>query len=774
MTQKWTRRSALALMGSGGALFALGSAGFTDVTSNRETNVTAVSDRDALLGIVGDGDQILDTTTFDSGFTVILTNRTNAPIPAGELDVRLDPFADLVIEDGDGDVAFQGASGTFTNDGELPVGEEARLHVTNQSCEQDLAVEVTAQNEVGTSIDLNRTTTIDAPAAPEPDPAVADFWWPIDEGEGETIADSRGGQDGTRQGGGPAWRCGRWVGGWALDGDGEDDFVDTGDWSEAGFDLNDEFAIAYTIDSTDPSDYATVMSAREGSDTENEGFDVTFSHGWEEIGLYRGASFRICDGENDAAVYTDDNEADDPPHRFLINKRNSADPENPHDPAAWEIYKDGVKLQNLNILDNGLDADLPDVPTETRFFDWEGSEQNRTLEGSLDDVIVFSRPLDDSEVREDFERQPWAELVDFEVDITGTNDPVVEGETVVVDVTVENVDETADTQTIGLFYDENGDGSVATLTDTEDVTLEAGDSTTITLEWDTVAGDAGDNIPVRVTSHTHEDTETVTVLDGTDFVVSEFEAPETAFRGRSIDVSATITNDGETGGTQTISYQFDGEIEATTEVELDTGEETTVQFEFEIPDTLEFGEYTHGIHSEDDSETATIEIESMAGSIDRETATQEAFRTGTGQGQHGVGFRLRGEDNATGTIEVEAVGVPFAQRNNGDPAGIVRAKEEDDGEFVEISDESQSPDLIQVYVDLDGDSIEIGSDPVETAEINVNPLAVDGADDEGVLVALQRFRDDNGSELNMNNGDVDIVLVFGDGSQITLEIRDLP
>lgn len=98
----------------------------------------------------------------------------------------------------------------------------------------------------------------------------------------------------------------------------------------------------------------------------------------------------------------------------------------------------------------------------------------------------------------------------FAVRIDGTNSPVTEGETVQVDATIENTGGTGDTQTIELYYDDTGDGAANTLADSQQVTLAPGATQSITLEWTTATGDAGD-VAVRVASNDAADTATVTV-----------------------------------------------------------------------------------------------------------------------------------------------------------------------------------------------------------------------------------------------------------------------
>jgi hypothetical protein len=101
------------------------------------------------------------------------------------------------------------------------------------------------------------------------------------------------------------------------------------------------------------------------------------------------------------------------------------------------------------------------------------------------------------------------------------------------------------------------------------------------------------------------------------FDVSNLDAPDTVDEGDRIDVSADVTNTGEQAGTQTVEFRLDlnqdgtlADDEALTsqEVSLDPGETQTVTFADLDTSGLD-GEYAHGVFSENDSATATIEVD---------------------------------------------------------------------------------------------------------------------------------------------------------------------
>lgn len=92
----------------------------------------------------------------------------------------------------------------------------------------------------------------------------------------------------------------------------------------------------------------------------------------------------------------------------------------------------------------------------------------------------------------------------FQVDITGTDSPVSEGETLTVDVTVENTGTTSGTSTVELR------NITGVAVDDQSVSLDAGATSTLSLEWTTAAGDAGSGA-VTVDSGDDTATQSVTV-----------------------------------------------------------------------------------------------------------------------------------------------------------------------------------------------------------------------------------------------------------------------
>ncbi|MDZ7747159.1 MAG: CARDB domain-containing protein [Halobacteriales archaeon] len=86
----------------------------------------------------------------------------------------------------------------------------------------------------------------------------------------------------------------------------------------------------------------------------------------------------------------------------------------------------------------------------------------------------------------------------------------------------------------------------------------------------------------------------------------------TVTQGDNITVTANVTNDGIAEGTQTVEFQVDGNVVADEEVSLNGNESTMVTFEDIDTSGLDAGDYTHGVYTDDDSQTATLTVESSS------------------------------------------------------------------------------------------------------------------------------------------------------------------
>jgi hypothetical protein len=183
-----------------------------------------------------------------------------------------------------------------------------------------------------------------------------------------------------------------------------------------------------------------------------------------------------------------------------------------------------------------------------------------------------------------------------------------------------------DTVTLDATGSSDPDGSIASYSWTETtssgVSLSDTSAAQPTFTAPDVSSETTLTFEVEVTDDdgaTDTDTVSVTVQppEAANFQVSNLQAPGSAEQGDTIDVSAEVTNDGGQTATQSVEFRVDadgdGDISdesavVSQDVELDAGAPTTVTFEDVPTSGLPVGTLTHGVATEDDSETAQIEI----------------------------------------------------------------------------------------------------------------------------------------------------------------------
>jgi len=172
-----------------------------------------------------------------------------------------------------------------------------------------------------------------------------------------------------------------------------------------------------------------------------------------------------------------------------------------------------------------------------------------------------------------------------------------------------------------------------------------------------------------------------------------------------------------------------------------------------------------------------IETQTQAAVLDKGEIKNSSFATTTGStgggGNSGVGFQLATGSSESRTVTVTAIGVPRATSSGKSPVKI-RAAEEEDGEFVEVSSDGNNSSVEQVFVDRSGQSpsnIQIGSN-ANVVSLNQNNLKIDPNDpNDAPTVVLRRFRRQDGNRVNMQSEEVDVLLVFNDGSELEIKLE---
>jgi len=195
MSKKWTRRSALGLIGSGAGLLTWGTGGFTDVTAKRQVNVDTTKDPDGpLLGI-----NTLDPTG-GPGRTVSLIKLTNN---LGEKISQI-KLNDATVNSNSTEVAdlFKGEGVSDTNYFDLPsdLGTtkqgtiEATLGIPGAPAgydrEYDVTFDITA-TAGSQEVTLSRKVNVNYD-----DPRIS--WWSFEEVNDGTVPDKWGSNDATR------------------------------------------------------------------------------------------------------------------------------------------------------------------------------------------------------------------------------------------------------------------------------------------------------------------------------------------------------------------------------------------------------------------------------------------------------------------------------------------------------------------------------------------------------------------------------------------------
>ncbi|SDM53166.1 hypothetical protein SAMN04487949_1980 [Halogranum gelatinilyticum] len=159
-----------------------------------------------------------------------------------------------------------------------------------------------------------------------------------------------------------------------------------------------------------------------------------------------------------------------------------------------------------------------------------------------------------------------------------------------------------------------------TLSDMDGVTGTYTHTYTVLVPSDAAPGDytvtsEGSVIePATSNRLTSTDSTTITVeepvVNPANFQVSNLNPTDvTVTQGDVIDVSATVENTGDEAGTQSVSFQVDGTALTSQDVTLAAGASQTVTFEDIDTSTLAPGDYTHGVYTSDDSQTATLSVD---------------------------------------------------------------------------------------------------------------------------------------------------------------------
>lgn len=234
--------------------------------------------------------------------------------------------------------------------------------------------------------------------------------------------------------------------------------------------------------------------------------------------------------------------------------------------------------QTLRLLVDGEEVASTEKTLESGETDTERLEWN-TDEGDADSYELTVESDDDSDQRD----ITVHDSAGFLVAITDTNAPVEAGDTLEVDVQVQNTRTVDDTQNIALEI--NGDQH-----DSNTLTLDSGESQQLTLDW---TAENRNGVGVRVASEDDVDNSHVSLTPEADktgeSAIEILDANTPVSEGDTLEVDVEITNTGDEELTQDIDFDVDGGREETHEVTIGAGESTVETFTWTVDNRASVG-----------------------------------------------------------------------------------------------------------------------------------------------------------------------------------------
>lgn len=214
--------------------------------------------------------------------------------------------------------------------------------------------------------------------------------WTFSEGSGSTAVDTIGNADMTLNG--VSWESGTWFDDYAGRGDGTDDHGDPGSLGDFGSSMSTDFAIAFTIQTTDT------------------GWPFGWSDGDWPTNYYgcnvdliasNKIAFAIQDSVNDLRdrIYSSTDINDGNKYRVLWNKKGA-------DATDWELWVNGSEVSVVDQADGATDT----IDFNGSFSFWarnDGGTIDQHINAALDNIILFDDSVSESDVQNDYEEQPW-------------------------------------------------------------------------------------------------------------------------------------------------------------------------------------------------------------------------------------------------------------------------------------------------------------------------------------------------------------------------------
>jgi hypothetical protein len=275
-----------------------------------------------------------------------------------------------------------------------------------------------------------------------------------------------------------------------------------------------------------------------------------------------------------------------------------------------------------------IDLSLGDTVVDVRELTLDGGETRVITLSGQTSLVDSGEQLATVESADDSNSTSVTVLrpADFRVSGDSTAASVTEGDPFHFTVSVVNTGDESATQEVVLEVDELE-------ADSARLTLDAGDSRTVTLTWETGPADAGERHLAVVSTDDDTVSRPVTVTEPGSFDVELDPTPATVSPGERLSVRSTVTNTGDESATQEIRLEVDGTVTDSTEVTLDGGESTVVTFSWTVEEETAGGRHDVSVASFDDTASSPVVVES-----DR-TSTQTEGGTGPDDTLFGLNLR---------------------------------------------------------------------------------------------------------------------------------------
>ncbi len=337
--------------------------------------------------------------------------------------------------------------------------------------------------------------------------------------------------------------------------------------------------------------------------------------------------------------------------------------------------------------------------------------------------------------------EPPHDYGEVEIPVEETNGVETEGLEVSLEITGDDA---------GTVFSETDD--TATLEGEEaDFVFDVGSLTEADSYEATVTADA-DNADVATGEESFEVEDDGEGPNGDDdepeFVVTVDDTNSPVVEGDSLSVDATVVNQGNEDGSQTVDLELDGEMRDVTSEQLDAGEETEVTFEW-VTTEGDAGSYTALVSSEDTADHAQVTVETMGA-------------TSVG-GASGLGYKPPTFDEKTEasltTNEPDEVDVGVEVMNTGIRRGSTKVQLIGGGEVVDEDYVSDLPGYMSEKVELStnpeneryevvvtngsADSVAIGEGLLNETDRNMNMEEMD------VYAGTEDETDDSGDEIEV-------------------------